>query len=294
MNDFLYKKLTFLVLFLSIMTEIMNSESVIKHYYKNGKEYTMNINKQYYYLEFGPGLTKLEGFEDALFVTDLSITDSPIDISQIINIAHLKSITLDNCNLDNLPVITNTNMEHLFIRNCNLSTISTKLDNLTNLQSLTIINTLINKIPELNHLKKLNSLMLVDNHIIEINSVNFPEGLREIDLRGNKITTISNLDKLNNILKLNIGNNLIAQVEVVENNSKLIYLNLSGNQIISIKGLEKLHNLKDIILNDNKLSNLKWLDLLPSDNLKIYISNNPINKQEILNYMKKGYTIYAE
>ncbi|OBR89825.1 internalin B precursor [Clostridium ragsdalei P11] len=111
------------------------------------------------------------------------------------------------------------------------------IEDMTNLQDLTIS---FGKIKNIDKLKELTNL-------------------KTLHLEGLELTDISWLKELKNLETLFLDGNKISDISVLKNLSKLESLSLKDNNITDISTLKKLPNLKEVYLNTNRVNNVNTL-----------------------------------
>ncbi|MFX1257565.1 MAG: leucine-rich repeat domain-containing protein [Promethearchaeota archaeon] len=158
------------------------------------------------------------------------------------------------------------------------------LQNLVNLEKLSLKNKLISEIKGLEKLKNLKKLNLTNNKITEIKALQNLVNLEKLILQGNQISEIKGLEKLKNLKKLNLKYNKITEIKCLQDLVNLEELILEHNQISEIKGLEKLKNLKKLNLMCNKITEINGLQNLV--NLEeLYLYDNKIKEIKGLNHL---------
>ncbi|ODV64081.1 leucine-rich repeat domain-containing protein [Ascoidea rubescens DSM 1968] len=184
-------------------------------------------------------------------------------------------------NLSNL-----TDLKVLNLSQNRISKINKNLSNLINLTDLNLSRNLINNIENLDHLYNLIHLNLSYNDITEIKNLNNLTNLTYLDLKENKIELINNLNGLTNLTHLDLKNNIIERIYHISDLINLKYLDLGDNKIKSIENLDSLNNLTYLNLSENiitcidnigrlKLSNLKTLNL-SWNNLTVIAERYPL------------------
>jgi Leucine-rich repeat (LRR) protein len=149
------------------------------------------------------------------------------------------------------------------------------LEELSDLQSLSLHINKISKISALKYLKNLEELTLSFNKIERISGLENLKNLKKLDLKHNRIREISGLKGLKKIEYLNLPYNSIEKIEGLKELENLIQLILSFNQITLINNLDNLNKLEILDLSYNNISTVQNLENL--SNLKeLYLNGNPI------------------
>ena len=182
-------------------------------------------------------------------------------------------------NLDGIQSLKN--VKNVNIQNC------PKLENIDSLSFLTNIETLnISKCYKLKEIPTINSynitkLSVMNTGLCKIQNINTLTALKELVMYNNQISDISALSNLKNLTKLNLNDNNISDIEaltgIIENNKiKFNTLNLSNNllQTVTVDGKNNINVLKKLydaglrnldvsgnnftIGSTDELKNLKW------------------------------------
>ena len=205
---------------------------------------------------------------------------------------------------------TNQSIKILSLNYNQLTTLSTKIDNLINITSLILSNNKLRTLPkEIGKLINITSLSLYNNQLTTLpkeigNLIN----ITDLDLSNNQLTTLpETLGKLINISSLSLSNNQLTTLpETLGNLINITSLSLYNNQLITLpETLGNLINITKLDLSKNRLSgkiggliNITELDLsnnklltLPEEigkliNItKLDLSNNQLSElsEEICN-----------
>jgi internalin A len=165
----------------------------------------------------------------------------------------------------------------------------------------------------LENLNNLNRLSLHGNQISDISPLQNLRSLSELELSMNQIIDISPLKNLNNLSKLALRHNQISDISALKNLNNLSMLYLYSNQISDISPLKNLIKLDDLDLRKNPIEELPawitdfnmeilWKDIW-SDYGYIFFYDNPLKsppieivkqgKEDIKNYFNslKGKTV---
>lgn len=213
---------------------------------------TLNINRQTWETTSGVYITSSTGF----------------NLTQNIN---LKKLICKGCNLQNLDLSANVNLESL-----NLSPWSDPTLPLNNIQTLDLTSNTM--------------LKYVNVSFCSLQNIIFPQStsLLSVFARNNSISNIDFTD-LSNIKRLDLSNNSITNI-VGNNNTTFKYLNLQNNpNLISLP--TSASNVDTLIvrvcafsgLNLSSFSNLKFLDCSANDLECLSIKNNSNTQMEYIN-----------
>jgi Leucine-rich repeat (LRR) protein len=199
------------------------------------------------------------------------------------------------------------NITELYVADNQVKDIS-GLEQLTNLQYLSLESTEITDISVLKNLTNLTDLCLDNTKITDISALKDLNNLTDLSLNNNKINDISALRNLTNLKDLSLNNTFVTDISTLRYLPKLTNLSLDNNKITDISTLRDLTNLTDIYLDNNKISdisvlkNLNKLTTLSLNNNRItdisalkgfkfiYLS---LNSDEITN-MDEAFKLYAK
>ena len=134
------------------------------------------------------------------------------------------------------------------------------LENLSDLEELTIVYSRISEIKGLNHLINLKQLNLYHNFISELKGLEDLTNLTDIQLQENRIKELKGLDTLTNLTSLYLFKNQIPEIKGLESLKNLRHLNLHSNRITVIKGLDALKNLDTLNLANNYIKEIQGLE----------------------------------
>jgi Leucine-rich repeat (LRR) protein len=159
------------------------------------------------------------------------------------------------------------------------------IENLINLQTLTVDLSQIKDISPLKELNNLKTLYLRGKQISDISTLNVLTNLQSLDISATAVTDITPLKELTNLQSLSLSNNTISDISALNGLTNLQELDLYNNQINDVNALKGLVNLQYLILSNNQISNIDALKGLT--NLKtLYLAGNNVsdsNKQVLQN-----------
>ncbi|XP_036593165.1 leucine-rich repeat-containing protein 49 isoform X1 [Trichosurus vulpecula] len=190
-------------------------------------------------------------------------------------------LTLERQKLTVCPVIDGE--EHLRLLNFQHNFI-TRIQNISNLQSLIFLDLYDNQIEEISGLSTLRSLrvlLLGKNRIKKISNLDNLKSLDVLDLHGNQISKIENVSHLCDLRVLNLARNFLNDVDDLNGLSSLTELNLRHNQITSVRDVDNLPCLQRLFLSYNNISCFEdILCLADSTSLSdITLDGNPIAQE---------------
>ncbi|XP_074150762.1 leucine-rich repeat-containing protein 49 isoform X3 [Sminthopsis crassicaudata] len=190
-------------------------------------------------------------------------------------------LTLERQKLTVCPVIDGE--EHLRLLNFQHNFI-TRIQNISNLQSLIFLDLYDNQIEEISGLSTLRSLrvlLLGKNRIKKISNLDNLKSLDVLDLHGNQISKIENVSHLCDLRVLNLARNFLNDVDDLNGLTSLTELNLRHNQITSVRDVDNLPCLQRLFLSYNNISCFEdILCLADSTSLSdITLDGNPIAQE---------------
>lgn len=128
------------------------------------------------------------------------------------------------------------------------------IENLTNLQTLSLDGNQISDISALQRLTNLQSLSLHDNKISDISALQGLIHLQTLFLSYNEISDISALQDLTDLQWLSLDFNKISDIGALKELTNLQVLQLDDNAISNIDALKGLTKLQDLGISDNAIS----------------------------------------
>ncbi|KAM5292361.1 leucine-rich repeat-containing protein 49 isoform 2-T2 [Ctenodactylus gundi] len=190
-------------------------------------------------------------------------------------------LTLERQKLTVCPIIDGE--EHLRLLNFQHNFI-TRIQNISNLQSLIFLDLYDNQIEEISGLSTLRSLrvlLLGKNRIKKISNLENLKNLDVLDLHGNQITRIENVNHLSDLRVLNLARNLLSHVDNLNGLDSLTELNLRHNQITFVRDVDNLPCLQRLFLSFNNISSFDSVACLAdSTSLSdITFDGNPIAQE---------------
>ena len=129
------------------------------------------------------------------------------------------------------------------------------IENLTSLESLSIMHSNIRDISNLASLSGLKQLSLGWNQISDLSPLSGLTKLQTLGLWGNDITDISPLTGLTELYYLDISDNMVSDIQVVQNMPYLSEFWMYGNSIADLSDLDGLTELQVLIARDNPIDN---------------------------------------
>ena len=236
------------------------------------------------------GVRNLTGFEHAINLTKLDLSDNAISEVSLADMPNLESLKLysnalskvslsgmsslihldlsDNA-LSEISLPDMPNLELLGLSNNTLSEVS--LPDMPNLEYLSLFNNTLSEIslPDMPNLEYLN---LSNNVLSEVSLPDMPN-LRYLGLVDNALSEVS-LPDIPNLEHLGLGNNVLSEVSLPDM-PNLEYLSLFNNTLSEVS-LPDMPNLESLSLSGNNLSKVSLSDM---PNLtRLYLEDNPTSK----------------
>ncbi len=180
----------------------------------------------------------LNGIQCFPYINKLELTGKSIkDISPLINLERVETLTIDNTKIFKLE----------------------PLKNMTKLKSLTINNTnTLQRLDGIENFKRLSEINLVNNGLIEVEELADLENLETININKNEVETIDALSNLPKLKTLSVENNKISfnNVNEIDGFDALENLFAATNNICKTEALGTLEKLKILDISNNNLTNM--------------------------------------
>ena len=204
----------------------------------------------------------------SLDLSELELTQIPTEIRDF---HWLESLLLSSNQISKIEGLENlVNLNELSLYKNQISKIE-GLETLVQLKALYIFANQISKIERLETLIQLEILFLSSNQISKIEGLEKLIQLGVLVLSINQISKIEGLEKLKELQVFQLSNNQISKIEGLEKLNKLQVLDVSNNQISKIEGLEKLNKLEILELSNTKITDLRLLkDWLKNSNRGLF------------------------
>ncbi len=221
-------------------------------------------------IDFVKSFSKL----NRLTIHHVALTDSN-SLNAISNLQHLKSLDMQDCQLENLsPISSMKSLTHI---RCNSNNIQEfpimpyvrkliaydnplrNIDSLKeakNLEYLSISRCGLNDISALANLTKLHSIYCVRNKITDISFIDSLHQLKTFIADDNLIASLDIYSTNINLKTLSLRNNKITNIHNIINFPNLTFLSLDKNAIIDIEPISQLHQLKHLQLKNNLINNI--------------------------------------
>ncbi|WP_051542200.1 DUF5050 domain-containing protein [Clostridium lundense] len=132
-------------------------------------------------------------------------------------------------------------------------------------------------IQDISGIENLINLQILSLHINEISDISPLKeltNLQRLGLGENKISDISPLKGLTNLQRLNLCNNRINDISELKNLTNLQELNLEGNSMSDISALKGLTNLQNLYLNYNYILKNTSATITKINNISIDVNQN--------------------
>lgn len=128
------------------------------------------------------------------------------------------------------------------------------IENLTNLQQISLDGNEISDISSLKDLHHLTYISLVYNNISDINPLKDLTNLKALYIENNQVSDISALKGLTNLQHVGLSHNNICDISSLKGLTNLQRIFLDSNQISDISSLKGLTNLQHLRLDGNQIS----------------------------------------
>ena len=188
-------------------------------------------------------ITSLEHLAQLSSLTDLVISDTPVNSGDLAFIAGLPKLTC------------------LTLRNCGLSGIS-ELSTATGLTWLDLSNNIIGNTAPLANMKKLEYVDLSYNALTSLETFQGMESLYELYASYNSINTTAPLENCPILSTLDLDGNLLTSLEGLENLPNLRTLSVAFNQLTDVSNLAACTNIGDLDISNNKIADITALSTL--------------------------------
>ena len=173
-----------------------------------------------------------------------------------------------------------TNLKTLILEYNQISNIE-PLRGLTDLVYLNLNSNLISNLEPLKGLTNLTYLSLPHNKIINIEPLKGLAKLARLQIYSNMISNIEPLQGLTNLSSLGIGSNQIINIEPLQGLTNLNNLSIDNNQIINLEPLRELTNLTNLESQLNQIVNLEPLRKLTNLTRLKLLDNQIINLESL-------------
>lgn len=217
-------------------------------------------------------------YSNALWLIEsFTVPSDAVDYSDLRYFAFVKNLTIENGKAGQLSVIENmTNLQTLTIKNTAVSAEElnsiAKIDSLT---KLTLSGCSISSITPLHNCAKITYLDLSNNAIRNISGLKGMPNLETLNMHGNALTDLSELMASTALKSLDVSNNSIADLSPIYNISGLTELVAANNIIEDITGIENLSSITDLDLSHNRLTDASCAASCATLT-KLNISNNAL------------------
>lgn len=147
----------------------------------------------------------------------------------------------------------------LRLSECSLTSVPRDLLDMHWLRQLYLDKNYIRKLENLDNLTNLEQLTITYNEIERIEGIEQLTSLRVLDMQFNRLRTIENLTKNQSLTKLGLSSNQIDNLAGIEPLQQLAILYVSNNRLKRVDELANLPNLKRIVLTGNRIESIKPL-----------------------------------
>ena len=245
------------------------------------------------YIEPNKGLNNLSQIKHLTQVEDLSIImrsvkseqETITDLSWLAQLPQLKKLRLM---LYRQPVKDLTflkslkNLKSLYISSREAEYIP--LGELTQLESLKLVDIPATSLPGLENLRRLKTLDIYAHKIAELPGLERLTNLTDIDLQMHKLTRLPSLKALTKLKNIHIAESRINNLDFIKNNFSLVKLDIYQAPLTSMKGIENLTSLETLELSMTSIRKIEFLDNLKQLK-KLELSENQIKKIEGLEHL---------
>ena len=188
----------------------------------------------------------------------LNLLDNPLAkviLEKLHCFKNLTNINLSNNNLSTIPVevLNIAQLQALILDNNNLENIK-GIDKLVNLDFLSINDNKLNDIEGIEKLVNVHFLRLNDNKLTDIKGIDKLVNLEFLGLSGNKLSNINSINCLTKLLELFLNNNCLANTLDFSELVNLEVLHIECNKISDIVGIQSLVKLEKFICKENNFS----------------------------------------
>ncbi|WP_439020676.1 leucine-rich repeat domain-containing protein [Bacillus thuringiensis] len=149
------------------------------------------------------------------------------------------------------------------------------LENMENLEKLTLEGSEVRNIGAISQLKKLKQVNLSGNKIENIEPIANLERLDTLNLQNNKIVDVTPLNQLKKIRTIDLTSNKIKDIKPLYTLLNLRKLYISSNQVSDFTGIEQLNKLSTLAAENNGIENIEPISKLDSL-AELNIKNNEI------------------
>ena len=128
-----------------------------------------------------------------------------------------------------------------------------------NLETVTIKECGVRRVPDLSGLPHLLKLNLSNNQIRDLSDMGRCDSLVELNLSHNRIEDISALSNLTHVVKVDLAENRITSADALNDMRELEIMDLKMNQIRQMPEIRAPH-LKKLVLQDNLLTDISFME----------------------------------
>lgn len=216
-------------------------------------------------------------------VTELTVPEDVVDLSDLVNFTGLESLTVHNypgedysfltampklktldlsgCSMsaDGLVALSSClKLETVDLSNCGISNIN-DLAALNGLKKLNLDDNSINDLTVLGKLPALEELHLCRNAVTTLTALSSLSSLRILDVSLNSLETISPLSACSSLSELYVSDNKLTEIRTVNSLVSLTVIDASKNKIEDVSGIENCTMLQKFLLSENKLVDISGL-----------------------------------
>lgn len=237
----------------------MENISLYDFYYHGNEIDSLSINKVsgLEYLDLGFGSPKNLSVENSNDIEAISLVgDSDDENTQLKNIKlnnlpNLTIMSLTNTLLEDFEISKLPKLEHFEIYHSNIRDIDLSDPILSNLKTLILTGSQINKI-DLSQVRQLKELNLRENNLKEINLSGFTQ-LVSLDVTGNKLTHID-LSGLKKLRSLSVSRNKLSTLDLKDQEELSIIFAYSNKFTSLVPFKDVLDTITTLIIFDNEIN----------------------------------------
>jgi len=218
-----------------------------------------------------------------LKVLKIQKIDEAFSIDFILACDNLQSLEITECGLQILDgKYLPATVEHIIIQSSSLQSFALEL------QNLTILNLNGNNLTSLNGLKHLPSLISLDvsnNNITRLNGVEQCINLLHLNVDNNQLLSVKCLGYLNQLVLLSCTNNLLSVIDCIHEMPYMTQLCLNGNNFTELPNFQCNVLLTEVHIDNNNLSTFNDMSLcwLPSLKILSMAGNSIVEVPELTN-----------
>jgi Leucine rich repeat len=202
------------------------------------------------------------------------------DINSILNNS-LISLDIESANLPNLPeqLFNITTLKLIQLVDCDITEIPASINNLVELETLSLPGNNIQVLPNINNLVKLREIVLMENQLGGLPDLSILPNLEILDVGSNQLMTFQDISNFPSLRELNLEFNEISHFPPIRSTiqSPLNDINLSNNELTNFEVVGNI-NLRSLDLSHNALDFFPYIRVAPGYFNKLLLNNNSITR----------------